>query len=76
MTFLCGEDMAAGVQQHERGVGWPEPWHLRCNGCGAVFEYHAHVIVNVQQVGNDEHLCSPCRRAPAGQMVMQFDASA
>jgi hypothetical protein len=57
MTFLCGPGLEAGVRQHERGVGWPKPWALRCNGCREVFEY----IAIESFPGDDVHLCNRCR---------------
>lgn len=60
MTFLCGEDRAAGIGQHELGPGWPRPWHLRCDGCGLEQEYSVALRNGWRPEGGGRHYCGLC----------------
>lgn len=57
MTFLCGPELEANVPARDQApYGWPKPWAMRCDTCGAVKDY----CVGISQTGADEHTCTEC----------------
>ncbi len=76
MTFLCGPDALADVPHGEYSPGkwgWPQPWQLRCDGCGHVFAYAAIGRGAIAQTGPDEHHCTPCQQGRrTGQLALDL----